>query len=233
MKYKLQILIVIGAFVFGGCNLASPSAPTLTPTSLVLPTQAVEITPSAIFTPIETLTLVPAGTVTPTPPVAQDVCTDPQVISLIDTFKTAMLTADGELLSSVVSPNGMEVRFFRDGDAITYLPDQAKFLFETTFEADWGLEPGSGLPKKGSFHDIVVPPIVRIFNQPYTLHCNELSHGGATYEMTWPYNKDFYSIHFPGTEANGYLDWHTWVVGVEYVNGKPYIYALTQFFWEP
>jgi hypothetical protein len=51
--------------------------------------------------------------------------------------------------------------------------------------------------------------------------------------VTWPYQGDFYSIYFPGTEANGNLDWHTWLVGVEYVNNKPYVYALMQLFWEP
>ena len=25
----------------------------------------------------------------------------------------------------------------------------------------------------------------------------------------------------------------TWVMGIEYVSGKPYIYALIQYFWEP
>jgi len=144
-----------------------------------------------------------------------------------------MLTADGALLSSLVSPNGMEVRYFRNGTAITYTPHQAGFLFETTFEANWGPEPGSGLDKTGSFHDVIVPDLVRIFNQPYTLHCNEVKHGGATYEVTWPYQKDFYSIHFTGTEQYGFLDWHTWVVGVEYNNNKPLIYALMNFFWEP
>ncbi len=29
------------------------------------------------------------------------------------------------------------------------------------------------------------------------------------------------------------MDWHTWVMGIEYVSGKPYVYALIQFFWEP
>jgi hypothetical protein len=51
--------------------------------------------------------------------------------------------------------------------------------------------------------------------------------------VTWPYNKDFYSIYYPGLEQNGYLDWRTWVAGIEYVTGKPYIYALGQYFWEP
>jgi hypothetical protein len=33
--------------------------------------------------------------------------------------------------------------------------------------------------------------------------------------------------------VNGFMDWHTWAVGVEYVNNKPYLYALIPYFWEP
>jgi len=156
------------------------------------------------------------------------------VTALIDSFKSAALKSDGPLLSSLVSPaRGMDVAFFRDGTVITYDQEHAKFLFETTFQVDWGAEPGSGAAKKGSFHDVVVPKLKESFNQSYTLHCNELSHGGASYELKWPYQGEFYSVYFPGTEANGNMDWHTWVMGIEYVNGKPYIYALMQFFWEP
>jgi hypothetical protein len=145
-----------------------------------------------------------------------------------------MLTSDGELLSSLVHPShGMDVRYFRDGNAINYTPDQAKFLFETTFEADWGSEPGSGQPKTGAFHDVIVPALVQIFNQPYTLHCNELKHGGATYNPVFPYEDDFYSIHYAGSDQYGFLDWNTWVVGISYENNKPFVYALIQYFWEP
>jgi hypothetical protein len=156
------------------------------------------------------------------------------VLALIDSLKSAMLTANGEILSSLVSPaRGMDVRWVRNGNVITYTPVQAQYLFETTFEANWGTEPGSGLDKVGAFHDVIVPDLVRIFNQPYTLHCNELKHGGATYELDWHYEGSFYSVYFPGTEGYSYLDWHTWMVGIEYADGKPYIYALMQFFWEP
>jgi hypothetical protein len=33
---------------------------------------------------------------------------------------------------------------------------------------------------------------------------------------------EFYSV-FSRTEANGNLDWHTWVIGIEYVDAKPYL----------
>jgi len=209
-----------------------PSLPQATGTVITTDTPTLPIASptsgSGAFTAVPTLTLSISS------PVASDICADPQVTVLIDSLKTAVLNSDGPLLSSLVSPQrGLDVARFRDGTVITYRPDQAKFLFETTFEVNWGPAPGSGLEEIGSFHDVVVPELVRAFNQPYTLHCNELKHGGATYEASWPYEGDFYSVHFPGTEVNGFMDWHTWAVGVEYVNNKPYLYALIPYFWEP
>jgi len=232
MKQKTILpVLVSGVFLLSGCRIGSPAAPTSTrPASdfmNIVSTETPILVIVATFTPVYT------PTATPLPSVASNVCSDPAVVSLIDSLKTSMLSADGALLSSLVTPNGVEVRYFRNGNAIMYTPYQASFLFETTFAPNWGDDPASGIEKLGSFHDVIVPELVKIFNQPYTMHCNEIRHGDATYEVTWPYQKDFYSIHFAGTEQNGYLDWHTWVVGVEYDNGKPLIYALMNFFWEP
>ena len=218
---------------------AAPATPVPpTPTSRALPTSTLSLATQTPFplTAEQTpgaVTPLPGQTIT-APTSATTICNDPQVTALIDSFKNAVLNSDGTLLSSLVSPTRhMDVAFFRDGTVITYDPEHAKFLFETTFEVDWGTEPGSGSSKIGSFHDVVVPELVEVFNQPYTLHCNELKLGGATYEADWPYEGEFYSVHFPGTQANGNMDWHTWVIGIQHENGKPYIYALMQFFWEP
>jgi hypothetical protein len=235
IKIKTLLILWIGLALVSGCG--SPPAPatptqslfvTLTPT-LFIPNQ----TPGGLTLTPGSLTQVPGFTSTPDPN-RPNVCTDPQVTALIDSLKSAMLTADGQLLSSLISPErGMDVAFFRNGAVINYKPEQAQFLFETTFEVPWGTEPGSGAEKIGSFHDVVVPELVKAFDRPYTLHCNELKVGGASYEPEWPYQGDFYSIHFPGTEENGFMDWHTWVAGVEYVGNKPLLYGLMQFFWEP
>jgi hypothetical protein len=235
MNTKTLSMILIGFTLLVACTLPSTPVPP-TPTLLAFPTSTLFI---ATSTPVS-LTVPPGGVTPPAGTTAipatnpSSICNDPQVTALIDSFKSAVLKSDGPLLSSLVSPaRGMDVAFFRDGTVITYDQEHAKFLFETTFQVDWGAEPGSGAAKKGSFHDVVVPKLQESFNQAYTLHCNELSHGGATYELKWPYQGEFYSVYFPGTEANGNMDWHTWVMGIEYVNGKPYIYALMQFFWEP
>ncbi|HJR81378.1 MAG TPA: hypothetical protein VJ821_15010 [Anaerolineales bacterium] len=240
MNTKTLPALLLSLTLLVGCaspaTLPPPTAsfvafPTSTLVNSTLPAGAQ--TPGAATLSPGVVTPLPGGTVT-TPQNPATICGDPQVTALIDSFKTAILTSDGPLLSALVSPSrGMDVAYFRDGTVITYQPEHAKFLFETTFEVDWGAEPGSGAMKQGSFHDVVLPELVRIFNQPYTLHCNELKHGGATYEMVWEYQSEFYSIYFPGTPENGNMDWHTWVIGIEYVSGKPYVYALIQFFWEP
>lgn len=229
MNTKALLPLLIGFVLLASCASPATQAPplaTMTPT-LFLGTQTVlPQTPGAV-TPIPGVTLTsPTSTVS--------ICNDQQSTALIDSFKAAILNSDGPLLSSLVSPSrGMDVAFFRDGTVITYTPQHAKFLFETTFEVDWGAEPGSGAAVRGAFHEVVLPELVETFSQPYTLHCNELKHGGATYELEWPYEGEFYSVHFPGTAANGNMDWQTWVMGIENATTKPYIYALMRFFWEP
>ena len=241
MNIRLIMRALLAGFtVLTACASPSPATPTPAQPATVTPPQTSgtlipTVTPdlslptSIASTAIPTLTLSIASPVT-----SNDICADPQVTALIDSLKTAFLNSDGPLLSSLVSPQrGLDVAHFRNGTVINYRPDQAKFLFETTFEVNWGAAPGSGQDKIGSFHDVIVPELQKQFNQAYTLHCNELKHGGATYELEWPYEGGFYSIYYPGTEPNGFMDWHTWAVGIEYVNNKPYVYALMQFFWEP
>jgi hypothetical protein len=230
---KIFGAILIGSIMLTGCSLPGSVAATPTtaaPAIIFITTETASPSPAPVFTPTPIFT----PTSTPVPPVAANVCIDPQVTALIDSLKSAMLNGNGSLLSSLVSANGMEVRYFHTSDKpIKYSAYQATFLFETTYIADWGEHPASGQKKLGAFHDVVVPDMKKIFSLPYSLHCNEIRHGGASYPITWPYQKDFYSIYYAGTAANGSLDWNTWVVGIEYINAKPAIYALTQFFWEP
>lgn len=164
-----------------------------------------------------------------------DFCSDRQVPALIDRLKTALVTSDGPLLASLVSPvHGMDTRLFRSGRIVNYDKEHARFLFESTYSLDWGPAPGSGMPTVGSFHGLIVPALLDVLNRPYTPGCNEVKAGGATYEASWPYSGiNFYSLYFAGTPANANLDWQTLVLGMDYVGGKPYLYAIMRFQWEP
>ena len=163
-----------------------------------------------------------------------DFCLDTRALQLLGDLQTAIRNRDGELLASLVSPNtGVGVRFIRDGNIITYF-DNIKFIFETTYQADWGLGAGSGEPVKGSFHDIVLPSLDLVFASNSVVTCNELKVGGAAYIPEWPYKgMDFYSVHFPGTDEFSGLNWETWAVGMVREQGKPMLAALVHFAWEP
>jgi hypothetical protein len=223
-KFLFVLLIVLS---LSACSFPG-YAPKATPESaFFLPT----IFPTATQSISAALTLTP----TPTTLEASPFCKDPQNANLLASFKTAVTTSNGALLASLVSPtNGIEVRAFRNGRVITYDRDHAEFLFVTTWQAPWGNHPASGREVNGAFHEIIVPELLKVFTQTYTLECRKIQTGGATYKPEWPYQgTKFFSAYFAGTQANNNLDWYTWVIGIDTVNDKPYISTLIPFFWEP
>ncbi len=161
-------------------------------------------------------------------------CQDTRGLQLLSDVQTAIQTRNGELLASLVDPaSGVGVRYLRNGNVITYF-DNIKFIFETTYQADWGLGAGSGEAVKGSFQEIVLPSLEQVFASNPVIACNELKVGGTTYIAEWPYSgMDYYSVYFPGTDEFGGLNWETWAVGMARQAGKPVLTALVHFMWEP
>jgi len=235
MRKSIDLLAVLCmAAIASGCalrlsnNRAPLSTPSLPPSPAVMNT-ITSSTPTSIDSSPTTTPVVAA-----TPTLLPDFCADPQPKALIDIFKSALQTSNGILFASLVSPlHGLELRLFRNGPIFNYDQQHAQLLFDSTDHIDWGAAP-SGWETKGSFSDVMVPALLKVFNKDYVLECNQIEIGGAKYKAAWPYTGvNFYSIYYPGAPANNNLDWRTWLVGMEYVGGKPYLYALMQFFWEP
>lgn len=164
-------------------------------------------------------------------------CADTQVTSLLNDLKSAVLNSNGNALSSLPSPShGLDLRFWRYGTLVNYSREQAQFLFDSTFQLNWGPAPGSGEDTLGSFAQVVLPKLTEVFGASNQLHCNDAL-DLATFSLEpWPpeyANVNFYAVHKPGTDTYGGLDWRTWLVGVEYSGGKPYLFSLIHFQWEP
>ena len=164
-------------------------------------------------------------------------CADTRVTTLLNNLGTAVNTTDGELLQSLVSPtHGLDVTYIRNGTTANYLPEEAGWVFQSTYEMNWGAGAGSGEPVTGTFPEIILPGLQDVFKN-LNITCNEIKLGGATYVVEWPTeyaNINFYSLHNPGNDPTyDGLDWRTWLAGVEYVEGRPYLFSLSNYQWEP
>ncbi len=207
------------------------------PTLTALPTQPTKMpaSPTSGILPssIPAIAVPVTSSVTKAP--LSDYCLDKQATALITSFKSSLQSANGSLLASLVSPvHGMDVRLYRESRVVNYDQAHAKFLFTSTFQEDWGRAPASGVDIKGSFHQLIVPDLLEVYDLNYTLSCNQIQVGGTSYKAIWPYpDINFYSLFFEGSQGNGSLDWNTLLIGMHYVNGKPYLYAIMRFRWEP
>jgi hypothetical protein len=237
MKLKIFFLMLI-FLPLASCSAPVDVAPPPTALPLSSPVGTASPQPALIvpptFTPLSVATQ-PATSTLPVATASLSFCDEPRSRELINSFSKAIAAKDGPLLASLVSPaSGMDVRFYRDGNVVNYDLEHAKFVFETTFQADWGLSYGSGESTLGSFQEIILPSLQQVFTSNAVVVCNQIKVGDVTYQPVWPYTDlNYYSVHFPGTDPNGGLDWQTWVVGMDNVGGKPYLAALVHFVWEP
>ena len=163
-------------------------------------------------------------------------CADGRVNTLLTNFGNAIKTSDGGTLASLVSPlHGIAIRLWRNGNVIIFDRDHSQWIFDSTYEHNWGAAPGSGQDTIGAIHAVVLPKWLDVLNASYTISCNVPQAGGASYNPAWPAtyaNINFYSLYKPGPAGNE-LSWRTLLVGVEYVQGQPYIFSVTQMDWEP
>jgi hypothetical protein len=166
-------------------------------------------------------------------------CADAKASALVTNLGNALKSSNGELLATLVSPaHGMTVHLWVHAAGITFDREHARWMFESTYVNNWGIHPASGLETTGSFHEAVLPKFLDVLNAPapgYTLSCDSVQTGGANYDTSWPAlyaNVNFYSLYKPGPVGNEF-SWRTMLVGVEYVNGQPYVFSLIQLEWEP
>jgi hypothetical protein len=161
-------------------------------------------------------------------------CNDARVTSLLDKAQNAFANSDAAAFASLVSPaHGVDVWLWNSGVPVNYDAAEASAAFASDFVEDWGIHPASGQETSGSFRELVLPELKDTFVSSAERYCNdsELS----SYLNPWPddyVNINFYQIFRPGSPGVE-LDWNAFFVGVEYVNGQPYLFSLIHFIWTP
>jgi len=160
-------------------------------------------------------------------------CADSRVQLLLDALQLSIQNQDAEAFASLVSPtHGLDLRYFRYGTVANYTPAEASWAFKSDYEVIWGNEPDSGLEVAGTFSEIPLPKLVEVFSAPHERICNEEGNLTAFSPQPWlpEYtNINFYQVFKEGSEEYGGLDWRAWLVGVEYINGEPYLFSLIHF----
>ncbi len=163
-------------------------------------------------------------------------CADDAPLSLFANLGEAINASDGEALAALTSPiHGLSVGYIHGGNPRVYAPSEIGSVFTSVESVTWGLGPGSGLPVTGTFNDLVRPDLANVLLGEYTPVCNSIQLGGASYSVEWPAawkNINFYSLFKPGP-AGQEASWMTWLAGVEYVDGHPYLFSLSRYNWEP
>ena len=156
-------------------------------------------------------------------------CADARVLQLLDSVGQAVANRDGALLASLASPRrGLEISLDWRGPRVPIPTGQVGGIFQSSNTIDWGIN-SSGVALHGSFSSVVLPFLDRALGPHSILTCDEIGAGSILREVRWPSeytNLNFYSFYRPSEEGGSEYSWTTWLAGVEYAAGQPYLAAL-------
>ncbi|MCK6540724.1 MAG: hypothetical protein L6Q26_11775, partial [Anaerolineales bacterium] len=159
-------------------------------------------------------------------------CADTRILSLIEQAKQSMNQSNGSLLSQIVSPvHGVNMHLWAYGSGVNFTQATAANIYTDPTVYNWDGGP-SGIPDTGTFNNVVKPKYLEVFNAPNReTYCDSLD---KVFPLSrpWPYpNVRFYNLYKPASDQ--FFDFRTLLIGVEYVNGQPYIYGMVTIIWEP
>lgn len=167
---------------------------------------------------------------------SDDFCADENALELIGAFKIAIEEQDDEQFAALISDErGLFIRHAWWNTEVYLTPEEAAEFFSDQTERDWGIQDGSGLPIEGSTIEVILPLLQQDFSPGEVAGCNEVV-GGPTaglLEIPLEYSAlNFFSVYRPAPATGHEFDWGTWTVGIEYVDGQPYIAYLIHYAWE-
>jgi hypothetical protein len=161
-------------------------------------------------------------------------CNDPAVQEVVEAFLVSLEASAGEELEQLIHPQrGLLVRVNWWNNELRYSQTEAQGLFSGDDQRDWGYQDGSGEPIEGSFGEVVLPLLAQDVAGDPQFYCNELVTGASAGLIQLPFEYEavnYIAVHRPATENE--LDWGTWVLGIEYWQGQPFLSFLVHYQWE-
>jgi hypothetical protein len=160
-------------------------------------------------------------------------CQDPRVPALVDTFFAALRDRSGEALAQTVSPRrGLLLRHDWWNPEIVIPLSEVTDLMQRIDEVTWGVQRGSGAPIVGSFRDRILPDLDALLAAAPQQACNQLLSADTSIPAEWPdeyARMNFLSYHIPAPDPGTRFNWRSWALGVEYVDGVPFVAILIRY----
>lgn len=165
-----------------------------------------------------------------------DFCADPRVEALLERFGRVLTSRDGGGLAEIVSPRrGLIIRRDWWNVEVLFSPDMISGIFISDEAMDWGESDVPGVESRGTFREVIFPALSDVFEDSPEVTCNSLRTGATGRIVRWPVeysNLNFYAFYRPDTLPGSRYNWQTWAVGIEYVEGQPYIVVLVLYHGE-
>ncbi len=160
-------------------------------------------------------------------------CEDPRVPDLINRFILAVQKRDGTQLSQMVSPRrGLVIRHDWWNPEVIFEPREVDLIFQDPVGRIWGVNRDSEQPISGPFRQVILPRLDDVFSVAPEQACNQLSVGTTALAAEWPAeytNLNYISYYRPAPTPGNALNWRAWVLGIEFVEGQPYLAYLVQY----
>lgn len=159
-----------------------------------------------------------------------DFCTDARVTVLLQSFIHAVENRNGLALMDLLSARrGLIIRHdWWNPEVIlptSFIPE----VFVTPTEWDWGVETSGEVPLHGTFPAVMLPLLDDVFGDDSEVTCNSLRAGTTAEPVQWPgeyTNLNFYAYYRPDRQPGTGFGWRTCAIGVEYIDGRPYVTVL-------
>jgi hypothetical protein len=160
-------------------------------------------------------------------------CSDPQVVAVLERLGEAILDRDGRALAALASPRrGLVIRHDWWNPEVILPPADLPEIYASETVVLWGASDTPGAPIQGTFSQVIAPMLEDVFAEDAEVTCNSLRTGSTSGEVRWPgeyTNLNFYAFYRPANQPGSQLTWHTWAVGIEYVDGRPWVTVLVHY----
>lgn len=161
----------------------------------------------------------------------EEFCDDPRVRGVLGQLRTALLERDPLQLSRLVtSSRGLILRQDAWNREVRIEKGQLEELFQNPKRFNWGEHYISETEIVGEFSEVFLPKVLDVIeDSSMQTDCLDIRQGVTQHQVDWPdeyANLPYYGLYRPAPLGGNPFSWRSLVVGIEYLDGDPYVAVL-------